>query len=526
MASLDPAQLVFTTCGTLFAALLSYALYCRFFHPLAGIPGPLRARFGVGGWLTVRGAKRDFGWELKALHDKYGSFVRIGRNMVSVTDPRAVDDLYKFGGAVKDKAPFYQFFKVTKPSLLATLPHAQHQLARRSVSPAFAMNVLLDLEEYVDTCFDEICGYFDRQIARDGGKATINMGDMLQFLAMDAVGEIAFGRSFGLCKAGYDTEQYLPMIDAYTASSCLSGTQPWARPVLHRWITRKLGSSGAAALGQKASQAVALRLEEMRKAAETGDDSGLRRDMLSRLVAAKNADGSPFTIEQVKVQANSILGAGSDTTSITFRALLAYIVKDERVCRKVMDELDEAIANGTVSFPISQAAGSKLTYFQACLKETLRLHPAVPWVLPRVVPAGGAVIGGRYFAEGVLIGMSPFVYQRTDVYGPDAEVFRPERWIEASDEERKTMEKNLLTFGSGNRVCIGKHVALLEITKLAPSLLHRYRLRFTPRGPSSPHKLPGRSVDGKWDDAEPWHCESQWFAHQRDFWMNIEERAA
>lgn len=181
---------------------------------------------------------------------------------------------------------------------------------------------------------------------------------------MDAVGEIAFGRSFGLCKAGADTEQYLPMIDAYTASSCLSGTQPWARPVLHRWITRKLGSSGAAALGQKASQAVALRLEEMRRAAETGDDSGLRRDMLSRLVAAKNADGSPFTIEQVKVQANSILGAGSDTTSITFRALLAYIVRDERVYRKVMDELDEAIENGAVSFPISQAAGSKLSYFQ------------------------------------------------------------------------------------------------------------------------------------------------------------------
>lgn len=110
MDSLDPAQLAVAACGTVLAALLSYALYCRFFHPLAGIPGPLRARFGTGGWLTVRGAKRDFGWQLKALHDKHGPFVRIGRNMVSVTDPRAVDDLYKFGGPVKDKAPFYQFF--------------------------------------------------------------------------------------------------------------------------------------------------------------------------------------------------------------------------------------------------------------------------------------------------------------------------------------------------------------------------------------------------------------------------------
>lgn len=42
------------------------------------------------------------------------------------------------------------------------------------------MNVLLDLEEYVDTCFDEISEYFDRRIAKEGGKATVNMGDMLQ----------------------------------------------------------------------------------------------------------------------------------------------------------------------------------------------------------------------------------------------------------------------------------------------------------------------------------------------------------
>ncbi|GAA5991507.1 hypothetical protein JCM10908_005736 [Rhodotorula pacifica] len=524
-SDLSPARLTLLALTLILASLSTYIAYSYFFHPLAGLSGPLRAKTGLGGWMTIRAAKRDFGWELANLHERFGPIVRTGRNSVSVVDPAAVNDLYRFGGAVRDKAPFYQFFKVTAPSLLATLPHDAHNLARRGVSPAFSMNLLLDLEEFVDAAYDEFCAYLDGQIAKSvKGKATVDMGNMLQFLAMDVVGELAFGQSFGLCKAGHDTEDYLPMLDAYTASSCLSGTQPWARPILHRYLTRKLGSSGNAALGQKASLAVSRRLAEIEKA--SGDESLLRKDVLSKLISAKNPDGSPFSVAQVKVQANSILGAGSDTTSITFRALLAYIIKNKRIYDTVMQELEEAVESGAVSFPITYAAACKLEYFQSCLKETLRLHPAVPWVLPRVIPQGGAVVAGRHFASGVEIGMSPYVFQRRkEAYGEDAEVFRPERWIEATAEERKTMERDLIAFGQGNRICVGKNIALMELSKLAPSVLYRYNLSFTPRNtPNSPHKFPGRTVDGKLDDSEPWHCESQWFSHQRDFWVDVSER--
>ncbi|BGP44646.1 hypothetical protein JCM10450v2_000460 [Rhodotorula kratochvilovae] len=64
----------------------------------------------------------------------------------------------------------------------------------------------------------------------------------------------------------------------------------------------------------------------------------------------------------------------------------------------------------------------------------------------------------------------------------------------------------------------------MEITKVLPTLLHRYRFSFTPRSPSSAHSLPGRGVDGTWSDEEPWHVKSQWFAVQHDFWVDFEER--
>lgn len=122
---------------------------------------------------------------------------------------------------------------MTKPSLLATLAHDDHTLARRGVSPAFSMHLLVELEEFVDACFEDLCTRLESQISKSGGKATINLGDLLQFLAMDVVGELAFGRSFGLVKAGYDTDAFLPMLDAYTASSCLSGA-PLLCP---RWLS-------------------------------------------------------------------------------------------------------------------------------------------------------------------------------------------------------------------------------------------------------------------------------------------------
>lgn len=131
------------------------------------------------------------------------------------------------------------------------------------------------------------------------------------------------------------------------------------------------------------------------------------------------------------------------------RSVFRYIIGDSRIYAKVMQEIDEAVESGALQFPITYADATKLEYFQACLKETLRYHPAIPWSLPRTVPAGGAHIAGHFFPAGTEVAMSPFVWHRqTAAFGEDARVFRPERWIEADVAQRRDMEHNLITFGS------------------------------------------------------------------------------
>jgi cytochrome P450 len=82
---------------------------------------------------------------------------------------------------------------------------------------------------------------------------------------------------------------------------------------------------------------------------------------------------------------------------------------------------------------------------QACLKEALRIHPAVGFPLERYVSAGGTTICGYDIPAGVNISVNPFVvHMDEDVFGKDAESYRPERWLEASEEQLKAMERSFM----------------------------------------------------------------------------------
>lgn len=98
----------------------------------------------------------------------------------------------------------------------------------------------------------------------------------------------------------------------------------------------------------------------------------------------------------------SLAGAGTDTAAVLLRAFVYYMVKNPEIHAKLMKELETAVEKGELHFPTPYAEANKLPYFQACLDEVIRLHPAVPMPLPRVVPKGGAVIAGHFFPEGEL----------------------------------------------------------------------------------------------------------------------------
>ena len=124
---------------------------------------------------------------------------------------------------------------------------------------------------------------------------------------------------------------------------------------------------------------------------------------------------------------------------------------------KLTAEIDNAVADGKLSIPVVYAEAIKLPYLKACIHEGMRLHPSVGLTMPRFVPVGGAIISGYHFPEGYRIGINPAVIQYDrDVFGPDAENFNPNRWIE---RDALRMDKTMIQFGAGPRTCIGKNVS-------------------------------------------------------------------
>jgi cytochrome P450 len=134
----------------------------------------------------------------------------------------------------------------------------------------------------------------------------------------------------------------------------------------------------------------------------------------------------------------------------------------------------------------------------------MRIHPSVQLCKPRLVPASGATVCGEYFPPGVTVGCNPYIIHRDrGTFGEDADVFRPERWL---DEKRaKEMAKAIITFGAGNRTCVGKNISLMEMQKVVPQLLRYFELSLADQ------------------DAE-WTTLNRWFNSQKGLIVNLRLR--
>lgn len=126
-----------------------------------------------------------------------------------------------------------------------------------------------------------------------------------------------------------------------------------------------------------------------------------------------------------------------------------YLCKTPRCYKLVRDEIDAMDKAGELSDIVTFSEANRMPYLQACMKEAMRMHPAVGQLLERIVPAEGFEITSDVrLPAGTIVGMNPWIPARDkSVYGEDAAIFRPERWIEADTSSLKLMERNFLAVG-------------------------------------------------------------------------------
>lgn len=135
--------------------------------------------------------------------------------------------------------------------------------------------------------------------------------------------------------------------------------------------------------------------------------------------------------------------AGSDSVGTVMKTTMYNLLASSRTLENLRGEL--LAANVSRPYPRwSEVSG--LPYLDACVQEALRVHPPFAMPFERIVPEGGIFISGQYLPAGTIVGASPYVVNRhVPTYGPDAEIWRPERWLEGPPALRKMREDALLT---------------------------------------------------------------------------------
>lgn len=226
---------------------------------------------------------------------------------------------------------------------------------------------------------------------------------------------------------------------------------------------------------------ISLAREEMEKARGRVPREGEPTTFLARLALNQSANPKSITDREIVTHAFGNISAGSDTTAIAIRSVLYYLLKTPKSYARLRDEV-----RTTLKLPVSFVEANKLVYLHAVIQEAMRLHPSVGQMLGRSVPVGGATIGGYYIKAGAEIGMSPWVLHHDSTVFPDPDVFRPERWLlgesNTTENDLRTMARSFFSFGHGTHTCSGKHISIMEITKLIPTFLLKYELELVEQG--------------------------------------------
>lgn len=432
----------------LFTRTLTYLRLCH-------IPGPLISSVSylplIRATLSGRAHKKYVD-----LSKRYGSLVRIGPQDLLASDP----DLLRRMSSVRSpyqRSGWYSAVRLDPhvDNILSELNTREHDARRAKMASGYSGKDNTHLEADIDACIAMFVELIEQKYLSKG--STLQLMDLarkVQFFTLDVITRAAYGDAFGYLAQDADVHDQVKIAEQVIPFLSLCATVPFLNQALNRmWVSLKLGPRATDHGGIGKVMGIAKQVVGER----FGEDKVDKRDMLGAWV--RNGISQRQCESEVVLQ----IFAGSDTTATAIRATLLYVLTNPRIHRKLQREIDSA----PISSPITNDEARELPYLQAVIKESLRIHPPIPGLLSKRVPPGGDIIDGHYIPEGTRIGHNIWSAQRSQIFGADPNIFRPERWIEAEREQLLQMQQCTdLVFGYGRWGCLGKQLALVELNKI------------------------------------------------------------
>ncbi|KAF1351624.1 pisatin demethylase [Lizonia empirigonia] len=495
----------------IFAVIAAYLVIARLlqYRRLSQFNGPSTA--GISWWWHSKAvlsgqAQRYYG----DVTEKYGPIARVAPEHLITSDP----DLWAHINGVRSpyrKAPWYYNaarFEPGKDNVFTECDTERHDARRKKMYAGYTGKENPTLETSIDSHVQELVQLvrtYAGQLTSTKPLKAMDLAQKIPFFTLDVISHVGLGTPFGDLKANKDVNDYLKSTEEglKIGNTAFAMGLAWMRetPI----IGPAISPSEKDLTGYGRMMAEARKLVDARRSKSTEAKSDMLASFIRNGVSGDDLFQEAF--EQIL--------AGSDTTAAAIRIILLYIMTNPRVYKKLQAEIDDAVTSGIAPASpdvISDAAARQMPYLSAVVREGMRVHPPVVNLFSRIAPDAGDVVtvqGKEYFIPGgTMVGYSAWSMHRnnTSLYGDDAAVFRPERWvvdesIPAEKEKLKQMVKtNDMIFGYGRWVCLGRNIALIEVHKCVFELLRHFDLALS--NPAEPWKA--HNSLGLWEIKDMW----------------------
>jgi len=372
------------------------------------------------------------------MRKRYGRLFRtndvLAGQMIHVADRALIEQMFKWKPAqYRVSEPRQVMEPVTGPESILLLDGDRHMRMRKLMLPPFHGEAIGHFAELIEEITSrEIAGWRPGQ--------TIRTRTVAQTVTLEVIIRAVFGIT--------DPEriekfkQLLPKLSSANPALLLvqkdlGPWSPWGRFLANR------------------DRVDAMLYDEIER--RRGEpDTGGRSDILTVLLAARDEDGNPLSDRELRDELITLLLAGHETTANSIGWAFERLLRTPQALARLTEEVD---------------AGAGDDYMEAVIKETLRVRPVVTEVFR--APSEPTEFGGYLIEPGMQLAASIFLVQYDpELYPPDPEEFRPDRFLEGAPEPY-----TWVPFGGGVRRCLGAAFAQLEMKVVIATVLRRARLR-------------------------------------------------
>lgn len=409
------------------------------------------------------------------LHRIYGPIVQVAPRQISVNDVAGLRDVFAVSRRLDRPEALPFFHNYGAENLVSTVSGDVHQDRRRPLRNIFSAKVATSdaLNEVISEATAGMVA-----LAKEKATAAVEIKPLVQLALYDIMSFVAYGPTHKLNLVRDPGQRKAMQVDIdfqekrqLSVATGFMFLLPAATLWLRRWglapksidghfqldlVSDKLGREALAAL--QASEGV------------TSADG--YECLMQRLYTHWQENGGPSpavpSIEYILSDSLDNFWAGVSTTSDGLTPLFRYLsLPENHHCQdRLREEIRQAVADAEVSssFALSADQLKQMPFLEAVIKETLRLHPPIPFSMERLVTKREAPVSvhGYPIPAGWKISSQATYMQRAEKVFGDSLEWRPERWLNGPKEDREGMKDtkaHFLAFGAGPRMCLGMNIA-------------------------------------------------------------------